>query len=123
LDKGVTDNKEQIIFDNVMAGGLGSGVDIVYVLTWQIEGRRSIAQPTGRALDGRFEVARFRSGPSLIYINSFALGNTGFTMAHETGHHFKLGHLGHVSPFLMDGGVVGGFRLTQDDIITVNPRA
>jgi hypothetical protein len=121
------DNKENVIFQEVMKNGFGGGVDIVYVFTWQIEG--AIFAPvifTGLSLDGRTVRATLRSGPTLIYINS--LGNQATnqvpTAAHETGHHFGLGHGGQPPFFLMhEGGkaATGGGRMKQGDIDRVNP--
>jgi hypothetical protein len=121
------DNKEKVIFQEVIKSGFGSGVDIVYVFTWQIEG--AIFSPvlfTGRSLDGRTERAILRTGPTLIYINSLGtqLTNPVQTAAHETGHHFGLGHGGQPPFFLMhEGGkaATGGGRMKQGDIDRINP--
>ena len=80
---------------------------------------------TGLSLDGRTERATLRTGPTLIYINSLGtqLTNQVQTAAHETGHHFGLGHGGQPPFFLMhEGGkaAIGGGRMKQDDIDRVN---
>jgi hypothetical protein len=122
----LTDNKEKIIFKEIMNSGFGTSVDVVYVFTWQMEGAKfAPIITTGLSLDGRTERATLRTGPTLIYINSLGtqLTNQVQTAAHETGHHFGLGHGGQPPFFLMhEGGkaAIGGGRMKQDDIDRVN---
>ncbi|HJQ58002.1 MAG TPA: hypothetical protein VJ890_13920 [Vineibacter sp.] len=126
----MSNNMEDVIFAEIRSQGL-SNADVVFVFTWNIEGSRDLVQTTGRPLDGRTETperfARYRnssrSGPTVIYINSF--GSAGFhhtlTTAHELGHHFGLSHFApRPSNYLMEAGGNRGFKMSWGDINGVN---
>ncbi len=122
------DNKEDIIFGQILANGFPSS-DVVFVFTWKIEGGFFISTE----LDGRCESpvnlpkrAISRNGPTVIYVNTFApQGKHAFTAAHELGHHFGMSHfassiISRRPPNYLMEPPARGFKMTQDDINLAN---